>query len=601
MAGASARRSRGLGRGYGSGRGRAAGLLFAGLAAAAVLLGGVALPRGAAAASSSEALWDPESGMRKLQADPVSAPATDPCSVYNDAGLTAKRRKKQCKKDPACYYDAGENGKCSVAVDDGCDGLQTKKKCSNGGCRWIKKKLDPAVPGQERGVANYPFCVPKGGPGPKGTNAIVLERAGLRFKPPGNAWGEVCQYSVGVRKVRDLMDIPPGGLYTNIEWNKVKKAYNKFLAPLLAPGGALSLTKEEEEGSAYIRSAQELYGVDFLNAWTFNGLDGTSTGTAPENSEARRQIVEKSILDWQTARLTAGWAVTLEKYGLGSQQGQDALGKMAALWTGCGDANRKGGPRHAMWKRADLRGQPYSFASQVGNGRTGQAVAGTNAAVVEIFGQKLPPAGDADASAKAASTSKDVVTNQLMTVQSQCVVRYSTKLDKDTEAWLKAGNSFGPPAQINNAAVFNATMRKNQSEGDTFFKVVRPQMQLSRGDGTVPGTAGVGFKDASVEIARVYEIRGPPGPHMPNPPASPNNYCYIVNALTAWLKTGVGGGKVWGEFFGLLADKGTGLKGAGYCGREYPTAGAGGVPWPDPSWWCVPEFTCPKNATQTSP
>merc|ERR1719399_2254659 len=76
-----------------------------------------------------------------------------------------------------------------------------------------------------------------------------------------------------------------------------------------------------------------------------------------------------------------------------------------------------------------------------------------------------------------------------MTVQSQCVVRYSTKLDKDTEAWLKAWNSFGPPAQINNAAVFNATMRKNQSEGDTFFKVVRPQMQLSRGDGTVPATA----------------------------------------------------------------------------------------------------------------
>ena len=592
---AAARRSRERGRGRG--RGRASGCLFAGLAAAAVLLGGAALPRGA---SSSEALWGPESSAgRKLQADPVSAPAEDQCSGYNSESLTPKQRKKQCKKDPACYFDAGEENtsfasKCSLAKDDGCDGLQTKKKCSRNGCRWIKKKMNPSVPGQEKTVANYPFCAPKGGPGPKGTNAIVLERAGVRFTPPGNAWGQVCQYSVGVRKVRDLMDIPPGGRYTNIQWDKVKKAYNKFLAPLLAPGGAVSLTPEEEEGSDYIRSARGLYGLDFVNAWTFDGLDGTSTGTEPVASEARRQIVEKSILDWQTARLTAGWAVTLAKNGLNSQQGQDALGKMAALWTGCGDANRKGGPRHAMWKRADLRGQQYSFASQVGNRRTGQFVAGTNSAVVEVFGQKIPPV-EADAATKA----NDIVMNQLMTVQSQCVVRYSVKLDKDTEYWLQAGNSFGPPAEIPDASVFNATMRKNQSEGDTFFKVVRPLMQLSSGNGTVPGTAGVGFQAAAVEVARVYEVRY--NPALPNPPASPSNYCYMVNALTAWLKTGVGGGKVWGEFFGLLADKGKGLEGASYCSKQFPTAAADGGPWPLPDWWCVPRFTCPANVTQTSP
>ena len=119
------------------------------------------------------------------------------------------------------------------------------------------------------------------------------------------------------------------------------------------------------------------------------------------------------------------------------------------------------------------------------------------------------------------------------------------------------------------------------------------------GSGTVPGTADQGFVAASQEIQRIYEVRK--DPHMPNPPGSPQNYCYVVNALTAWLKEGVGStysDGEWGQWFGLLvldpedSDASKGLYGAEYCTRKYPTSGAGGTPWPIPSWWCVPGFTC---------
>merc|ERR1712118_372980 len=121
-------------------------------------------------------------------------------------------------------------------------------------------------------------------------------------------------------------------------------------------------------------------------------------------------------------------------------------------------------------------------------------------------GDIVPP----DEDRKAARAAVDNTMNQLMTVQAQCVVRYSVKLDKDIEEWLKAGNSFGPPAELPNPEVFKAKPRKNQSEGDTFFRVIRPLMALS----------------------------------------------------------------------------------PEYCTRKSPTSGAGGTPWPIPSWWCVPGFTC---------
>ena len=582
------RRSRGRG-------GRAAGALLAGLAGAAVLLagaGGAAAGALSAQAASSGALQ----GRRGvLQDDPAN-----PCDAYN--GLSKKRRKRQCKKDPKCYLDAGADdnkGKCFMAApSSACDGLQKRKACRKGGCKFFKKKMDPKVPGIPDSVANYPFCAEKGGPGPKGTNEIVLERAGVRFVPTGDEWGGVCEYSVALQKVRDLMDIPKGGDYENIEWNKVKKAYVKHVKPLLEVGGPLYLTAEEEAGSPYIQSAKRLYGEDFIGTWTMEGLDGTATGTAPVNSESRRQIVEKAILDWQTARLIAGWSTTLLKYGLSSPQGQNALGKMAALWTGCGDGNRKGGPRHTMWNRAELRGQQYSFQAQVQDVRTEQKFAGTNWLAVQSFdqGDIVPP----DEDRKAARAAVDNIMNQLMTVQAQCVVRYSVKLDKDIEEWLKAGNSFGPPAELPKPEVFKAKPRKNQSEGDTFFRVIRPLMALSpEGSGTVPGTADQGFVAASQEIQRIYEVRK--DPHMPNPPGSPQNYCYVVNALTAWLKEGVGStysDGEWGQWFGLLvldpenSDASKGLYGAEYCTRKYPTSGAGGTPWPIPSWWCVPGFTC---------
>merc|ERR1712224_857241 len=75
----------------------------------------------------------------------------------------------------------------------------------------------------------------------------------------------------------------------------------------------------------------------------------------------------------------------------------------------------------------------------------------------------------------------------------------------------------------------------------------------AEGSGTVPGTADQGFVAASQEIQRIYGVRK--DPHMPNPPGSPQNYCYVVNALTAWLKEGVGStysDGEWGQWFGLL-------------------------------------------------
>ena len=198
-----------------------------------------------------------------------------------------KRHKRQCK-DSACYLDAGaddKKGKCSPAASgSACDGLQKRKACRKGGCNFYKKKLDPKVLGIPREVANYPFCAARGGPGPKGTDDIVLERAGVRFKPAGDEWGGVCEYSAAVRKVRDLMDVPKGGDSEKIKWDKVKKAYKKYIKPLLEAGGPVHLTPEEEEGSAYIRSAEGLYGNDFVRTWTLGGLDGTATGTEPINS-----------------------------------------------------------------------------------------------------------------------------------------------------------------------------------------------------------------------------------------------------------------------------------------------------------------------------
>merc|ERR1719311_520268 len=170
----------------------------------------------------------------------------------------------------------------------------------------------------------------------------------------------------------------------------------------------------------------------------------------------------------------------------------------------------------------------------------------------------------------------------------------------DIEEWLKAGNSFGPPAELPKPEVFKAKPRKNQSEGDTFFRVIRPLMALSpEGSGTVPGPPTRGSwrprrrSSGSTRSGRT--------PTCPTPRGPPQNYCYVVNALTAWLKEGVGStysDGEWGQWFGLLvldpenSDASKGLYGAEYCTRKYPTSGAGGTPWPIPSWWCVPGFTC---------
>merc|ERR1712224_1182913 len=77
-----------------------------------------------------------------------------------------------------------------------------------------------------------------------------------------------------------------------------------------------------------------------------------------------------------------------------------------------GDGNRKGGPRHTMWNRAELRGQRYSFQAQVQDVRTEQKFAGTNWLAVQSFdqGDIVPP----DEDRKAARAAVDNIMNQLV-------------------------------------------------------------------------------------------------------------------------------------------------------------------------------------------
>jgi len=521
---------------------------------------------------SSAALNDPEtrvSARRLAQA----TQASEVCASYQI--LPSKQRKKQCRKDRQCYYNFEEEY-CSATIDP-CEGLQRRGACRRDRqCRWFKKKLTPKREGEKREIAVHQFCAEKNGPGPKGSSQIVT--LVKRFTPPGSEWAGLCDLSVAVKRVRDVMDIPPGGDYANIEWKRANRAYNKHLAPLIAPGGVASLTAEEEAGSAYIRSAKLLYGQNFLVDWIQAGLDGTAT----ETSEARRQIVEKGILDWLTGVLISGWLGTLERNGMASKSGQDALGKAAAVWTGCGFTNTKGGPSNAMYNRAELRGP--GFGAEVRIDKTQHIVSGMNAdAILKGFAAPLN-ASNPDQAREVSS----IIQDQFFTVEGQCCIRYSKKLDEDIKAWEAAGNSFGPPTLIPNPQVFGNTPQKNQAEGDTFFKVFRPLMALSD-EGPMPGTQDTTWNQAAREIARAFETRQ--NPHMPNYPSKPSDYCYFVNGITGWLKS-VG----WGKWFGILAEK----EKASYCCKKYPTAAADGGCWPDPPLYCTPSI-CPNGQPGSPP
>ena len=53
------------------------------------------------------------------------------------------------------------------------------------------------------------------------------------------------------------------------------------------------------------------------------------------------------------------------------------------------------------------------------------------------------------------------------------------RVDEEDELPWAAADASGPPAELPKPEVFKAKPRKNQSEGDTFFRVIRPLMALS--------------------------------------------------------------------------------------------------------------------------